>query len=81
MALRSPFFAPCVKSASLTGNGRRDLTCLNHGGSNRNSLRARSDGVRGIFHIRASHDIAVREEDGAADAEVGVWACPMYQSP
>jgi hypothetical protein len=47
---------------------------LRHGVANRDSLRACSNGIRGILDVGAGDDGAAGQEQGAADVEVGVWA-------
>ena len=47
---------------------------LRHSIANRDSLRACSNGIRGILDVGASDDGATGQEQSAADVEVGVWA-------
>lgn len=47
---------------------------LRHSSSNRHSLRAGADGIRCVFHIRALHDRASGEKQGAADVEFRIRA-------
>ena len=47
---------------------------LRHGIANRDSLRACSNGIRGILDVGASDDGAAGQEQSAADVEVGVRA-------
>ena len=47
---------------------------LRHSIANRDSLRACSNGIRGILDVGAGDDGAAGEEQGAADVEVGVGA-------
>ena len=47
---------------------------LRHGIADRDSLRAGSNGIRGILDVGAGDDGAAGQEQSAADVEVGVWA-------
>ena len=47
---------------------------LRHGIADRDSLRAGSNGIRGILDVGAGDNGAAGQEQSAADVEVGVWA-------
>lgn len=83
MARISPFFAPCVLESqqesdcvaihrSASGDEQRGDAHLHDRSAESYSLRTCTHGICSVLDVCALYDVAVGEEDGAADAEVGV---------
>lgn len=59
---------------SRNGEGNESPMALGHGAPDCAALRAGADGVACVFHIDSRDDGTALGQDGAPDAEVGVWA-------
>jgi hypothetical protein len=78
MARKSPALAPwwlrCLVHRLVCRQLYVTTYMLRHSIANRDSLRACSNRIRGIFDVGTGDDGAAGQEQGAADVEVGVWA-------